>query len=792
MSTVLFKKMKLSLSWLKDFIDLKEQDPQKIEAKLTESIAEVDGLEDFSQKFDKILIGEILEIYPHPEADKIQITKTIADKERTIICGATNIKVGQKIPTCIPGAKIGDFVIGERKMRGVMSEGMLCSERELGISDEGEGIMILDSDLKVGEPFAKSVGLDDIVFEIDNTAITNRPDLFAQYGFARELVSAGLAEWKDDKKTYVEQLDKKSTEYEKNSEIHFNVEIKDPTLCTRWCGIEIEGVQIEPSPDWIQKKLLTADIRPINNIVDITNYVMLELGMPMHAFDKDKIVGTDLTMRESKKGEKITSLDDKVHELDEGVIVFEDGQGLFDLCGLMGGASSCIEDTTTNLLIHAPIYDPVKIRRNAIKLNHRTDAAVIYEKTVPNSVAMAGLMLTVKLIEDLCPEAKVVSKVKDIKNYKDQERIIDFDITLITRMIGKEIPESQIRDILENLGFEIDTNWNIKIPSFRHRDIEIPEDIAEEVVRMYGLNNIVEAAPSIQMSKFTKEPKKALQDKLSQKLVEHGFCEVINFAFLGEELLAKCSLEKNSHTIEVLNPISSETELMRQDLLPRILENAEKNIRHKKQFALFECGKIFNIYSNTKEEKTMIQGLMVGTDFYTTKNIINNVLSSPKFKEAKNKPNYAHKARVTDIYINKKLIGQITELSNKIIKNFDLPETCTMFSIDLDTLSNIQKSLMTYSKIARFPSVEYDVSFLVPEQEKAQKVLLCLDNLDKLIIKKEIIEIYQGKSVPENMKSITLGFEFRANDRTLEEKDIKLLEEKIISTLEKNNFKKRF
>jgi phenylalanyl-tRNA synthetase beta chain len=356
----IFKRVKISLNWLQQFIQLTETDPQKICDVLTEKSAEVDGILDMGKGFEHVVTGKILEIFPHPDADRVRVTKTdVGDGTlRQIICGAKNIEVGQVVPVALPGAVLpGDFAIEARKMRGVMSEGMLCSGKELGLTEDAEGIMILDPNLSLGKPVADVLGLDGVVFDIDNQAITNRPDLFSHHGFAREFVALNLGKWKEIQNSEF-RIQNKRIEmlnvYPKESQQDFQkviqnipdsslpiaFDVQNGEICPARADVVIENVVVAPSPEWMQNRLRECGIRPINNIVDISNFVMLELGMPLHTFDLETISDNKITMRESKKGEKVVTLDSVTRELPEGVIIQEDDQKVFDLAGIMGGENS--------------------------------------------------------------------------------------------------------------------------------------------------------------------------------------------------------------------------------------------------------------------------------------------------------------------------------------------------------------------------------------------------------------------------------------------------------------------
>ena len=411
--------MKISLDFLKNFVNFSEKNPQKIAEILTERSAEIDAFENFSEKFNEIFVGEILEILPHPNADKIQITKTnVGDETLQILCGAKNIFVGAKVFVAKIGAVLpGNFKIEKREIRGENSFGMICSAAEIGVETKSDGVWILPKNSKVGAKFTEFFEIENGIFEVDNTAITNRADLFSHLGFAREIVANNLGKWKISPQKFFEKLEKFAEKFEKlpAPKLQTSFENADE-ICPAYAAVEIENFKIAESPPEIAGKLIAAGIRPINNLVDVTNFVMLELGIPTHAFDRDKI-GAELNFRISKNGEKLQTLDDKIHELPLDAIVAEnEKRELVDLCGIMGAKNSAIDANSTNIFLHAPIYDAVKIRRAALKLNHRTDAATIYEKSVAPFLAFFGAARAAELILQICPTAKISSRILKIAN----------------------------------------------------------------------------------------------------------------------------------------------------------------------------------------------------------------------------------------------------------------------------------------------------------------------------------------------------------------------------------------
>jgi len=793
--------MKISLNWLSDFIDLKVKDPQKIVDLLTERSAEVERFICEKDKYNHIVVGEILEIKKHPHADKIKITKTKINKNKIaqIICGGSNISVGQKVVVALPGALIGEIKIKQCKIRSEESCGMICSKKELELgSEEGKKIFVLPKEFKVGQNLTEAMKLNDTILDIDNTAITNRGDLFAHFGFAREFVALGLGKWKKGKKDYlatITKLEKKSLK----QKISFQLDFPQKEICPHWCGVELSNIKLAPSPNWMQKRLLSCGIRSINNIVDVTNYIMLEMGTPLHAFDTDKLIGKTLTTRLSKKGEKITTLDGKKHLLPLNSIIMEDQKNIFDLCGIMGGESSAINEKTKNILLHSPIYDKVKIRKTALSLNHRTDAAVIFEKGVPRDINYFALLKAVELILKICPTVKIKSEFKSIENIKTKPKIIKLKKELIERILCTKLQDKKIIEILTSLDFKVEKKkdyFSIKVPSHRQGDVNIAEDLAEEVARIFGFNNIKTFPPLFSLSENSLSKERRLQEKLDQKFIEHNFFEILTFSFLGPNLLAKAKFKKNSSSIEVSNPLSIDQSLMRENLLPNILQIAEKNIRFKENFRIFETGKVFQKQNSFCKEKKQIAGILVKEDYFINKGILENIFNEKlkaeiTFTFNQNPLLLLEKNESAQIMLQNKIIGQIGHLNKEVLENFSLPYS-SVFFIDLDQFLEIKEKEIIFQSLPTFPSVKEDISILAPLDLPAEKIISLFKNIDPLIFKTEILEVFIGQEIAKNQKSITLSFQFRSKEKTLNENDINYLNKKIEKVLQKNNLKKRF
>ncbi len=813
--------MKISLQWLQDFIELTQSDPQKISDVLTEKSAEVEEIIDLGKDFQNVVTGKILEISAHPDADRVRVTKIdVGDGTfRQIICGAQNIEVGQIVPVALVGAVLpGNFAIEARKMRGVMSEGMLCSGKELGITEDAQGIMILEEGLELGQPLAKVLGLDGITIDIDNTSITNRPDLFSHVGFAREFVGLGLGKpitnYKlqitndvsgnadEELKKYPQKIQK---EIEKISEeipdvpLPVEFDIENPEICPARAEIVAENVSVAPSPQWMQSRLQECGIRPINNIVDISNFVMLETGMPLHIFDVETISGKKITMRESKKGEKVVTLDGIERELSAGVIIQEDEEKIFDLAGIMGGGNSEISDSTTRILVHIPIYDPIRIRKASLALGHRTDASTIYEKRVPNSSILPAMYRTLQLLAELCPEMKIISNIEFVEHIPTEKRILFLPFSIVNRVLGQNVEESEIKKILSSLDFSIESvtgeGMEVLIPGHRMGDISIAEDLVEEIARIHGFNTISESAPEMKMRPSPLSPIRKIRREVADYLVGQGFYEIMTFSFIGPDLLKMCGIEGDESYVEVANPLSADQSLMRQSLLPRLLEKSAENRRHQDNFNLFEIGKTFvRTSEESVAESVMLAGLSSGKSFFELKGYIEGLCSYLHFPlrltQPKQLSDFASKG--ASLFIGKDCVGEISVLKKSLQKTFNLPEGTSFFSINLSQMAEFPRKHVLVKAAPKFPEIELDLSVLAEKNTLSSEVLRAVSRIDPLIVSAEIFEIFEGEGLPEGKKSVTLHFVFRAPDRTLGSTEADSLKEKILNTLEKKGYPFRF
>lgn len=778
--------MKFSLNWICDFVDLKENNIQKISEILTEKSSEIEEFIDTHEHFKNVVVGEIKNIESHPEADKIRVTKIdIGEKELQIICGAKNIEVGQKVPVALIGAILPEnFVIEKRKMRGVLSEGMLCSAKELGLGNNHEGIMILDKNIKNGTDFATTLNNQDFIIDIDNTTLTNRPDLFSHIGIAREMVACGIAEWK---KTDQIKIDFPETKLS----IKFSQDNNE--LCYARGNVEIANIKIEESPSWMKQRLENCGIRSINNLVDISNFVMLETGVPLHIFDS-KTITKNIKIRVSKENEKITTLDGKEFTLPTDCIIQEDDEKIFDLAGIMGGENSEIKHNTEKILVHVPVYNPVKIRKASLKIKHRTHASTVYEKSVPTSNIKNATIRCVELIKQLIPDAKIISKL-DFHEYKKfPKKKIKLEFRLIFRNLGFEIPKTEICQILKNMEFnfeERDDYLVVYVPPFRNKDIDIDQDLVEEIIRIYGVSNIKNKPIAVEL-RNTKKGNSKTKREIRNIMISLGFFEFITNSFLGEKLINKSGNIVDETFVEIKNSLSEDHRFLRKEITPNMLETIEENLKYSDCFDAFEIGNVFEIKKGKKNEHTSLTAIVAKKDFFELKGVLEELFNNFNLKiQLRDSENNFYKICL-DIVCQNKTLGKIFMINNKQIKNFNLPKETSGFEINLNNFYDLVFSNKKIIKISKFPSTGFDLSVIVDKKTLTEKILKVLKNIHPCLSKLDILEIFTDEKLGNTKKSVTIQFEFTSNEKTLTNEEIQNIREKAICILNKNNFPFRF
>ena len=792
--------MKITFDWLKDHLRTKNSEKQLIE-KLTDIGLEVENIENNSS-LEKFLVAKIIKAEKHPNADRLKICEVDIGKKKIVevVCGAKNAKDGLLTIYAPPGAIIpkNNMKLSVSEIRGVTSYGMLCSESELNLSDESDGICALNEKLfknKIGKQYFKN----DNSNLIDLSITPNRPDCLGVRGIARDLASAGFGKLKVYKTNKIKSKNKQK--------ISIKILKEKNQCCTTFGSCLVTNVKNTESPKWLKDKLVSVGQKPISAIVDITNYVMLDLNRPLHAYDADKIQN-GIVVRNSKKGEMFKALDNKEYELENGMCVISDKGGVLGLGGIIGGTRSATELNTKNVLIESAYFNPGSIRKTSKKLNIDTDAKFRFERGIDPLSQEEGLEKAAKLIKEICGGQISKIDVQKIENY--HKRNIKFEIKLFEKISGLKISTKEILKILKDLGFEVKNSKNIlkiTVPSWRP-DINQPVDIVEELVRIYGYNKINLIEPIKTRSKSTLNKTQKLFHFLQRSVATKGYQEAITWSFTDSRI--NDLFRSNEKDIEIINPISSDLNVLRNSIFSNLLMYLNKNLdRGIKDLSLFEIGPIFH-GSNPGEQETVIGGLRSGkvsrlswieedrnVDVFDIKRDVIQTLIEAGYTKSKlivddQTPNYYHPGKSGRIFINKeekKIAAYFGEIHPNILKKVDIKtEALIGFEIFVDNLKKTKKSLKDQKKIYQvsdFQKSERDFAFLINKNFKSQTLVDIISNVDKELIKEvNIFDIYEGSNIPNDMKSIALNVTIQSMNKTLKDKDLENINKLIIDTVE--------
>ena len=683
--------MKISLEWLAEYVDFLEKDPQKIAAAITAHTAEVDEIEVQGALLDHCCVGKVLTLEKHPNADKLQLCSVLTDKgEKPVVCGGTNLRIGMRVAFAHTGAKVkwhGEeelMTLEPIKIRGEQSEGMICAAEELDIVDlfpecTGHDIVDMgDSDEDIGKPLKEVLGLSDTILHIDNHAITHRADLFSHIGFAMECTAIGIAKWKD-------MPEVKTPEFS-DTPLPFTFRITKDGIVPRYCSCVLEIDSLGQTPDFIRRRLAAVGIRSLNLPVDITNYVMLEVGVPMHSFDLGDIKG-DIVARIAKEGEPLQTLDDKEWKLPEGALVFSDEEGNFDLVGIMGGLRSSTKETTKRIYLHALSLDPVRIRQTVIATGHRTDAATIYEKKVPHKSVEIAFNRALELFLEHVPGAKIASALQSGGD-NGEANPIKFSTSRCCSLLGADIPEATMQKIFADLGFTVTGEGDEMIvtpPLHRTGDISGEHDLIEEIGRIFGFQNIENTMPEASIVPPERDQRVNI---MRAALKEQQYIELLPLSLVGPDLLTKVGIDIESCT-EIENAIGKETSLMASSTLPALLEHAEKNLlQFEGLLRTFHVSTVFNGGVDSHSELGMLITAKSKTDlksdpFLLLKQELGEALHDAGYDLqidlCKDAPCFASTSRVASLIVEGKTIGVLYEVHPEVRQKFSFAVTrcCT-------------------------------------------------------------------------------------------------------------------
>lgn len=786
--------MKLSRNWLLDYVEISDISVVELAERFTMSTAEIEGVEVVGNAWPGVVTAKILSIEPHPDAEKLRLpTVTTGTEEIKLVCGAPNIEVGQIIPLATLGAELpGGFVIKKAKIRGVTSTGMLCSKKELGLSEESDGIMILAPDTPLGVPLAQVMKLEDTIFVLDNKSVTHRPDLWGHYGIARELSAIFERPLLPLNPPMVEEGAKV-----------ISIRNEAPEVCPYYSALRVSNIKVGPSPEWIQRRLEAIGSRAINNVVDATNYVLYELGQPLHSFDANKIKGDGIGIRLAKQGEVLETLDGDSLTLTSDDLVISDSERPVALAGVMGGANTEVDDNTTAVLLESATFHPATIRRTSVRYAKRSDSSMRFEKSLDPNLRKLAILRFCQLLRETCPDLVIDSKIADFSAHPVQTIVIPVSPAFINKRLGTELSAEAIQGILTRLGFQIadtETGWNVTVPSYRAtKDISIPEDLVEEVGRIFGFDNITPISPNSPIVPPFTEPMDRFQRELRNLASLEGECtEVYCYAFNGEEAVKKLGLEPAEH-LRLANPLNSEQALMRRSLLPNLLEVARENFKNFQGFKLYELGPVFlPREGKLPDERPMFcavvaaQKSLQGECYYEAKGLFNLMSESLGLVDTclntEELESWMHPGRAAWIMQGNAKLGAIAELHPKVAAAVDIPGAVGILYLDAQALFDAKRLGISFKGVPQFPPVTFDVAVLVDLKTPVADVERVIRQAERQYLKSvELFDIYSGKNIPEGKKSLAFSLMFLA-DRTLEPKEIDRLQRRVVDALNRNNY----
>ena len=792
--------MLVSIKWLKDYVDF-DLTPEELAKKLTMAGLEVDGIERKKPSFTGVVVGKIVSIAPHANADKLSLcVVSTGDHKFPVVCGAPNIKEGMLSPFAMVGATIpGGYTIKKSSIRGELSEGMLCSESELEIGDDNTGIMPLPDHLPLGRDLADVLDLNDVVLDVSITA--NRSDCLSMIGFAREIAALLNGRVKHPQITLKEGSDR----------VHgvTSVTIEDPDLCPHYTARVLKNVKIASSPFWMKQRLEAVGIRAINNVVDVTNYVMLELGQPLHAFDFRFLEEGRIVVRRSRQDEPFVSLDEKERILRKDTLMICDGKKPVAIAGIMGGVNSEIKDDTETVLLESAYFLPTSIRKSARWLGMQTDASYRFERGIDPEGVLKSLDRAAQLIQQTAGATICKGIIDEYPRKLDISQTVTLRTDYVNRILGSSLTDDAIIDALKRLDMSVTQTdkkgvYHVNPPSYRV-DTEREIDLIEEIARLVGYDNIAPKLPNIAVQPLTKKPKEIVIEKASRILTGCGFSEVIHYNFVTPkscQILNIPNTDKRTKILKIANPLSDDLSVMRSTLIYSLLNTMKSNANNGcHNLKIFEIGKTFIDLGRRvlPLEKEYLSGLMTGltfddfwhlkdspADFYSLKGVIEDLLESLKifpvdYDTSRTEP-FLHPGRSCAIFINRDLLGFLGELHPQVQSRMDLKGRALVFELEIDMLCRHFTDQVRYREISRYPAITRDASFLIQENTNVAKIMSISKSVkEELLEKVNPFDIYQGEGVPKGMKSMGVRFSYRSPERTLKDEEVNAAHHNIVN-----------
>lgn len=789
--------MLVSYNWLKQYTNV-EDNANELAEKITRGGIEVEGVEYLAEEISGVVVGYVESKEKHPDAEKLNVCQVNVGEEENlqIVCGAPNVDAGQYVIVAKVGAKLPGIKIKKAKLRGVESQGMICSLGELGLSKSvvpknyQEGIYVFETEQELGSDVVELLGLNDYILDLSITP--NRADALSMRGLTYELGAL-----------YNNKVDFKDVEKEENYEATSLQVAIESGSCRNYVGQVVKNVEVKDSPLWLQTRLMNSGIRPINNIVDITNYVLLEFGQPMHAFDKD-LVGDKIVVRDAKEGEVLETLDGEERKLQSTDLVITDGTRAIALGGVMGGKNTEVSEKTKNIILESAYFNPTSVRRTSAAHGLRSDSSARFEKGIDPNMQKAALARAVELILELCPNAVVESSVGVVN--KEEEKVVEISTSYINNYLGIKLSTEEIVAILEGLSFTVEAtgeNLVVKVPT-RRPDISIKQDLVEEVIRIYGYDNLASTLP-----KFSKTTKGGLT--YSQRMVRDlrgvyaslGFNDTINYSLVSEEEATQYTLE-NHHKVRLLMPMTETHSTLRQSLVPGLLNTVQYNVaRKQKDLKLLEIGRVFfgSGDDNIQPKETLyLSAALTGEeratkwlkessalDFFAAKGYLEVVFERLGLEEKvtykKSTLEGMHPGRFAEVYLGEKRIGFIGEVHPQVADKLGL-NTTYVFEINLDEVISESKVKPKYEEVTKYPEITRDIAMLVDVKDEYQNIYNVIESVNsKLITNVELFDLYAGAELLAGKKSLALTITYSDKQKTLTDEEVTAVHEKVLAAL---------
>jgi len=792
--------MLISLNWLKQYIDLDGIEINEMENALTMIGQEVEKIEIAGSNLENVVTAKIIEKEMHPDSDHLTVCKVDNGKEiLQIVCGASNHKAGDKVVLAQIGAKLGeDFVIKKGKIRGEESNGMLCSEDELGIGSDKDGIIILPEDAPVGVPFKDYLRINDTVFELEITP--NRPDCLSHIGIARELSAYYGKELKYPETEIKSEISEKTSD-------NVKVSIEDSNLSRRYVTRILKNVTVKESPKWLKERIEAVGLRSINNIVDVSNFILMEMNHPNHVFDLDKIEGNEIKVKSAIKGDKLVTLDEQERELEDGDIVICDSKKILALGGVMGGLDSEVTDNTKNILLEVAQFNPQNVRKTSRRLTLSSDSSYRFERGIDVEDSIKVINRLANLIQEVAG-GEILNGYVDVYPVPHENKVAELNFERLNRFVGKVIPREKVIEILRNLEIDVKDNGEtltLTAPSYRG-DLELEQDYFEEVIRMYGFDNIENILPRVDINKNSTLDTTKLTDRVKTICASVGLKEVINYSFIPKDALQKLKFTGVSEDklIDISNPITEDFVTMRPTLLYSLIKNAKDNMnRNVSNIRFFEVSRTFEkaeelakedikvgIILAGENDKTLWNPKPVHYDFYDLKGIVEEIFSKLKFQSFSIKRSVQtefHPGRSADVFVGKEYIGSFGEIHPDVLENFGLnKKTVLVAEFNIELIKKYINKPFVYQGIVKYPAVPRDLALVMNENILVGDVLKTIEKIDKKVEKVELFDIYQGIGVEPGKKSVAISILLRDDSKTLEEKEINDIIDKILAKMKKD------